>query len=1411
MTIKWTKEQAGTINYNRSKDLLISAAAGSGKTTVLTGRVVRRLLSGRIKPEEMLVMTFTELAALQMKQKIEQAVRDCCQDTDPAKKKMAEDLVRRLPSMQISTIHSFCKSVISDYIAELTDENGDLLLEPGYQVLKDEERQIVLHQAIDDVLGLVYRLEDTISSPAEAPEAKLILSKELPELRGDIYPFILAGDEIDLNLWLKDFRLLSDAIAPGYDDLALRSNLEDMLQKLRSMPNYREWLQKELKVNYQNSRSWSDSKFARDLFLELRKYLQPALEDLAELKTLKYWARIFDPKEKAKTIARLQDSMAQISIFLPALADLLHKGDDWNAVNQLGRQLLPITVLKKGSGVDGQEFNSCFNQNIAKILSLTAPGFVNSKNNPVDKYLEDVYPWFSLSQEEIETSLINTYGPLARFFELVLMVDQRYRVLKLRQNKVDFDDFEHDALSLLANPHIQEEYRQRFKEIYIDEYQDTSSIQEAVVKSFAQDNVLMVGDIKQSIYRFRHANPDLFRVKQELFLDLTKNLGNEAGEDALSAPGQGDEAGFLIRLNKNFRSLPGIIDFVNSIFSSFMTKESGEIVYDESESLIAGRADNEGMKARFLLALYSQKEIELTDAKKQLFKEAGFNLKPKKHEAAALFAVEKIKEILSQGSYNLKDIAVLAPNHHTLDIWRKLFMQQGINVAGTPRREFLDSPVLRQLEALVQTLDNSRQDIPLTALLLSGLLGERLSEEEMLEIKVSDRQEEMSIQQEAVLKQSEDLEDDRFFLSFAPFYLQLEKYAKSSLSANKELQNKLKKLLSKLEYWRLLSEDLTVSALLIRIIADSSYEDRLERQKYAAENLLDLESFLDWVEQLEQNQTLTINRLARYIAELRQKKASPEELSIQISATDAVQMMTVHGSKGLEFPIVFLAGLDLNYHHGDNYRFASISEEIGITSYSIDPKALGTYLNRPHQIQLEAEKMADKAEKWRLLYVALTRAKDRLYLADALNKAYGDIAKGAERIKEAMAKVEAGRLAKETLSGINNNRDLLFHLLYLSDRKTGDRLLAAAEELLCFPHLEVEIKHVEDVAARLYAQTITKREPQEKFLELQKDEIIEPASLWQQLELDPSLFAKEINEVKDLLRADLTGGKLALAPGKITVSELKRMSSLLAAEEMEAEGLESAISLYPDMAFALNLPDSNDIFPAQHVEGKKSFESKTDRRQETDLAGAKLGTVLHTVFQFLDFARLKSSSPAVFSTDNNVHPQDLSQLEEEYSLQLKKMVREEKLLAEEMEAALLFAENAWRFSHSKVGQRLIRAEEKGLKIFREQPFTLAIPALLPDRDISLDFESERNIAFDDEEITLLQGMIDLWFEDEEGIILIDFKSDLLPQDLAGAAEIIKERYQFQIRSYAEAIRRAVGKEVKDKIIWLIRPALPVSL
>ena len=116
-----------------------------------------------------------------------------------------------------------------------------------------------------------------------------------------------------------------------------------------------------------------------------------------------------------------------------------------------------------------------------------------------------------------------------------------------------------------------------------------------------------------------------------------------------------------------------------------------------------------------------------------------------------------------------------------------------------------------------------------------------------------------------------------------------------------------------------------------------------------------------------------------------------------------------------------------------------------------------------------------------------------------------------------------------------------------------------------------------------------------------------------------------------------------------------------------------------------------------------------------------------------------------------------------------------------------------------------------MKIFREQPFTMAIPALLPDRDISLDFESERNIAFDDEEITLLQGMIDLWFEDEEGIILIDFKSDLLPQDLAGAAEIIKERYQFQIRSYAEAIRRAVGKEVKDKIIWLIRPALPVSL
>lgn len=1591
MAIKWTAEQQQTFAYDGERDLLISAAAGSGKTTVLTERIVRRLIAGLIEPDRIAVMTFTELAAAQMAQKIESAIRSYQEkETDPAARQRARELVRQLPAMQISTIHSFCHSVIADYLSELVDEDGVPLIEPGYQVLKEEEKKLLVDRAIDDVLGAIYRLaagseatlgagsnsassavrtgpdyygaaEDTDTTEAvtsSAPGTLLptaLLSRELPQPRDEIKPFVAAGPDRTLAAWLADFDLLAAAIAPGYDDQGLRDNLARMLSQLRSMADYPRWVQAELTANYHSCRSWTDSDYARDLFATLRSHLEPALADLRLLQTLPYWERIFDPREKAKTITALKPAMQAIATVLPALAEVLVT-DDWDAINHLGLNLPPITVLKGGRGEQAQEFNALFNTHIAQVLALITTNFQNTRGTPIAQYFDDVYPWFSLSQSEIENSLGSTFGPLARLFELILLVDSRYRTLKLRQNKVDFNDFEHDALRLLRQPQICAEYRRRYLEVYVDEYQDTSSIQEAVITSFASDNLYLVGDIKQSIYRFRYANPDLFRGKQERFTPY------EAETKALS----GGPEGYIIRLNRNFRSLPGIIDFVNQVFSSFLAKETGEIEYDYKEALIAGRAaePDQGLPVEFLLAIGTAETEETSEAENpeeaatgeiaesvsantansavpvdssstayatgfsdELLAELGLTADPRGQEAAALLAVARIRELLSMTSYKLSDIAILAPQHKTLEIWRQVLTGHGIPVAGIPKREFLDSPVLRQLEALVQVLDNSRQDIPLTSILLSGLLGESLNEEELLQIAAS--AEAMTVvlptckpgqlpgtantaadsdrgilagtaaakALEPALSQDDD-ESARTVYYRDPYYLRLERFAATgssdrgeiatataagnpnqrqteafvaASSTNREqtttfaaasstareqtakLRSKARRLLDKLAAWRRLSEDIPVSALLTRIIADSGYADYLEHRSYAGENLTDLESFLDWVKLLEQNQPLSVNALAGYIRNLREKESQPEEIEPAVSCGDAVRVLTVHGSKGLEFPVVFLAGLDSAYHQRDRYQFASLSEQVGITSYSIDPNGAGTYLNLPHQIQLDAEKMAEKAEKWRLLYVAMTRARDRLYLVDALDKPYGGIASNQKDLEAAaaLAKAGDGRLQAETLRRIRHNRELIFHLLYLRDEELGAKVLAGTKGNFRFPHLQVRLTPLNELVQQVYQETIrnlTDHIPPAPDLTAVPtppahsagSEVAAERAVTANAGPDSSIMptAGEAARLTKLLSADVSGGILATAPAKITVSELKRQITALADAERAAEGLSSEAALFSDMAFRLRQPAEKSISqfddtkaPANAPRPIKS--SPVDYRRRAQMSAAQLGVALHTVFQFLDFARLDQAED----------------VQQEYERQLNRMVAGQRLLPEERAEVQGFADNALQFARSPSGKRLLRAD----RIYREQPFTLAIPALLPlsaspivdqalsgqsiavpgqtgpdllridqfSQHITTTADTSRQTTFDSSNfrlavpepgtaITLLQGMIDLWLADDEGILLLDFKSDQVSADPAEAARVIRERYRIQIEVYAEAIRRATGQTAIDKKVWLIRPGIEVT-
>ena len=1354
--MNWTNAQLDIIDFNQPCDLLVSAAAGSGKTAVMTERIRSRAMSGKADMANLLVMTFTDLAAQSMRDRIERSFRETLrQSSTSGSNKEEQERIRQqllqLQQAQVSTIHSFCWQILQAYASDLTDRNGEPLFESGFGVLEDTRRRILLDQAVDEVLSWGYLNRET---GGDEPDRQVL--PEIPDHEDVLAPFSLLGQPITWRTWFDRFEQVCDCFSGQKDDSRLRVMLVDHLQRLRSLSDYEDWSRNQLKRLEAISLDFANSKEYADFMQLLEQELARAEEGLERIRFCSYYDKLMAPQLTAKKDLQFRQSLEEQIQAIQLIRSLLGQSrtdsmspdsapltNCWDRIRDIAAGLGEPVLLPR-QGAEKKELAEVYNTWIPPLLYLLT-GQPAPEKCP-EAMMEHPIHLFAVGIRDLEQDLQQMMPVLSCFFELVLMIDRAYMRLKIADGAVDFSDFEHFSLRLLRRKEIGSVFRKQFREIYLDEYQDTNNIQEAIIRQIADRNVFMVGDIKQSIYRFRHANPTLFRSKAERFA---------------YAP----QEGRLITLNQNFRSVPGIIQAVNRLFAAIMTKASGEIDYDADQALVPSREPLQSDQPAVQLLLVNTRE--LPDHTDDWYENRSPDESSAEKEALAV--VLKIRELVDGGDCQYGDIAVLGRTNLVCAKYHLQLSQCGIPVTASGERAFLDSPELRLMEALINLLDNMQQDIPLATVMRSALVSPGFSEAELLQIRSQERTEHA------------DQTGPRSFHAAVAWY--------ATAGLDLKLQHKTASFIDQITSWRQKEQWMSLSELIGLIYEESNLLDRVSRFTDGSSRVADLERFQEWADNFEQGRQKGLFGFARYIEKIREQNLQNIGFDPVSNVDNAVRIMTVHGSKGLEFPVVFLVGMQQSINQRGSSPLLQVSEAGGITSMSIHPDRFETHQTAANYWHERSSFQADRAESLRLLYVGMTRAEDRLFLV-------GNVALGPNGSKTKLDLLERARSLKQP--------DGPFQAALV--RTASSWLDLVLMSLACEPDLDPadwfrpETAEVEQAVQR--NQLFKLERVSVSWLRHQIDAARfelpisnessalvsagEPATAQaSSTDSDPMSDVHVRHEVErwcHRLRPDYPFEEAVALPGKITVSGLKRLAELRLADHRvdEGPGLEIA-------AASEQIARSARIAPEIALTMRTAVLNGTKK----ELVGAELGSMLHSLFQFLDLTALGNQP-------------ELTQVID----QIREMAAKQKIPIAYLSQALDWADTLLAYARSDLAAHIRELEcnpATARKVYREMPFTLALPA----RQLLKPDEVELTAEWDD--ITLIQGMIDCWFETEHGAVLVDFKSDVIKGGTEQIRTELAARYRLQLNSYAMAIEKAAGRTVVSRIIWLIRNKMAIEI
>lgn len=872
MANKWTDQQIQAIEA-RDSDLLIAAAAGSGKTAVLVERIITRIIKEEQEIDRLLVVTFTKAAASEMSQRIGAAI---AKELETAPNNLhLQNQMAFLPRADIKTIHAFCLQVIKEY----------------YHILE-----------IDPAVRT-----------ADPAEIKLLQKEVLEELFENLYAE-------ETNQWFFD---LLETFSASTKDTPLRELVLDTYTFAQGSPRPEALLEEMAEGFYlEEGKTVDDCLW----FPMIRQGAETALEyAVYQLQKAYFMA---DEGEFGGYNKLLKNEVAMLKNLQEALQ---RPYADW--------RLAYIAIdFARLPAYRGQE-----KERAERIKALR-----NEAKDAVKK-LGEVY--FAYSPEH-QAELVRKLYPIAKsLFRLTKLFMEAFAAAKREKNIIDFNDYEHFALKVLLNEDgtptaAAEELRQRYDEIMIDEYQDSNIVQELVLaavsgESVGQNNRFMVGDVKQSIYRFRQAMPELFNAKYQRY------PATEGGRER------------KIILSKNFRSRKNILDGVNFIFRQIMQRDFGDIAYDAEAALYEGapfppcKGPHGGANEILLIETAEQAGSELSEELQELDR--------RQVEATAIAA--RVRELMDRGYQVLDkktgeyrplrygDIAILLRSMKNWgSVLDDVFGREGMPYYAETAEGYFDVPEVETMLHILRLIDNPRQDIPLLSILHSPIYG--LSADELMQVRLGGGK--------------------------GAYYDCMHLYLQEG--EKEELRGKLSAFFGDLESWRSQMRDLSLHELLRLLYRETGYYDYLGMTAGGTLRQANLRLLLEKAEQYEKGSHKGLFYFIRYVEDMKTAEAETASAKLPTESEERIHVMTIHKSKGLEFPVVFVSDMGKNFNEMDSRNAVIFHQKWGCGMDYTDIEKRVVYRTLAKRALAEAIKEENLAEEIRVLYVALTRAKEKLIL-----------------------------------------------------------------------------------------------------------------------------------------------------------------------------------------------------------------------------------------------------------------------------------------------------------------------------------------------------------------------------------------------------------------------------------------------
>ncbi|AXH98494.1 helicase-exonuclease AddAB subunit AddA [Sporosarcina sp. PTS2304] len=1058
--------------HAHGKDILVSAAAGSGKTKVLITRMIEKVLNtdNPIDVDQLLVVTFTNAAAAEMRHRMASALEEAISE-NPSSTHLRRQL-NLLNKAQISSLHSFCLQVVRQYSYVLD-------VDPGFRIADATEAAILRDDTIAVVLEDGYAQED--------PEA--------------IYR-------------------LSDSFTADRNDQAIETLIEKLYDYSRVHPEPAKWL-KMIPQQYEiaNDATVDDLSFIEPLKLAIRHTL-----------------------EEAKTITKDLQRLSEMTEGPLPLLDTAKADEDWinGALNEIveGRwedayaYFSTLKWVKAGT----IKKDSC-DEELAKRGKAMRESVKKIVNAVKDTYFTRT-PARLLEEIRLMAPLMHTLVGLVEDFSV------RYQALKEERGLVDFSDLEHYALQILSTEvdgemvpsDIAREYQNRFAEVLVDEYQDTNFLQEAILQFIkkgdeADGNLFMVGDVKQSIYRFRLAEPGLFLGKYDRF---TADIQDE---------------GLKIDLNANFRSRKEVLFATNFIFRQIMGTRVGEIEYDDAAALKYGAQYPEKEVFAGLTVLYeNEEELEVSEEQ-----EAQQELK--KSQAEARFIAQKIKKWQAdqqqvadafsgkQRPLEYRDIVILMRSM----TWSSEIADE-LKAAGIPVYVELSTGYFDAIEVMImlntlRVIDNPYQDIPLVSVLRAPFVG--MTENELAQIRLANRN--------------------------VSFYEALQTFVQTGgAGIHSVTQEKLQRFFLRLEHWRNMARHGSLSELIWQVYSDTYYYEMVGILPNGKQRQANLRALHDRAMAYEKTSFRGLFRFLRFIDRMQKRGDDLGEARFMSEKENVVRIMTIHSSKGLEFPYVFLAGMGRPFNKMDFHHPYLFDQHFGLAVKAIDPDKRITFTSLPFLAVKEKKELEMRAEEMRVLYVAMTRAKEHLGLVASVK----DIEKTITQWQEAQLLEESAPLPEYKRSRASGYLDWIGPAIarHLDFGKFGK---AAGGQLLDDPSSwEVNVY------------------PFSAFHDADSVEVED----WIPIDSEAVIADEEMVElVRSRFETRYPHASAVHMPSKQSVSELKRLA-LLELERGDADPFDD------------HVPASRPSF----LHDRPSF------LQKRSLTKAEIGTAMHTVMQHLD-------------------------------------------------------------------------------------------------------------------------------------------------------------------------------------------------